>query len=422
MKRMFRLATLVLVFVMLLGSLMICMTGCKKNADNEIILWWPSGRAYQSMLNDALTRFRAVYPDVQVKVQYKDIDAFDAYKYALNDDKTRPDVAILDHVYVQALAKDKQIMNLTDSTADIKAMFPAALYNANTYGTDVYALPMSANTVVLMANLDMLKAAGVVDENGNAKIPKTFDELLDACEKVEASGQIAFAQPLNSFAAMEFASYVARNGGSLISADGKRATFTDEKVVKALSDWKKLSKYANNNTYEEDKFYNGKVAFVEMGSWSLPKVTGSSRRFNCGFSEMVTIDATLPNNSGLGLYSLCVAEKTRNRDAAVALAEFLATDKTIQLAFNQEKKLFPVTNETLSDSYYTDDDAFCVFAAQLQKVAPRPATPAWPAMEQAIVNMLFEVVKSNASDTTSLSAIAQRYQTQVQAEIDNLNR
>lgn len=422
MKRVIRMTALVLALVTLLGGLTIGLTGCKKNADNEIILWWPSGRAYQSMLNEALERFRAEYPDVQVKVQYKDIDAFDAYKYALNDDKTRPDVAILDHVYVQALAKDRQIMDLTDTTADIREKFPETLYGANMYEGGVYALPMSANTVVLMANLDILKAAGVVDADGNAKIPTTFEELLDACEKVEASGQTAFAQPNDSFSAMEFASYVARNGGALVSGDGKTATFTDEKVIKALSQWKQLSQYANRNTYEEDKFYNGKVAFVEMGSWSLPKVTGSSQRFNCGFSEMVTIDASLPNYSGLGLYSLCVAEKTRNREAAVALAKFLATDKTIQLAFNQERKLFPVTNETLSDSYYTENEAFRVFAGQMQKVAARPATPAWPAMEQAIVNMLFEVVRSEDSDLGSITAIARKYETKVQAEIDMLNR
>ena len=233
---------------------------------------------------------------------------------------------------------------------------------------------MSANTVVLMVNKDILKNAGVTDTEGNAKIPSTFDELLAACEQVRGKGYIAFAQPNNSFAAMEFASYVSRNGGAMISDDGKKVNFTDDKVVKALSDWKKLSEFSNNNTYEEDKFYNGKVAFVEMGSWSLPKVTGSSELFDCGFAEMVTIDASLPNYSGLGLYSLCVANKSAHKDVATELAKFLATDKTIQLAFNKEKKLFPVTNETLGDSYYTENDAFKVFASQLRKVTPRPAT------------------------------------------------
>lgn len=421
MRRFLKKISFALILAVVLSVFSVCFAACSGKKDNEIILWWPSGRAYQSMLDEALTRFKAEHQGVNIKVQYKDIDAFDAYKYALNDDKTRPDVAILDHVYVQALAKDNQIADLTDSTSDIKDLFPDALYGANDFNGRTYALPMSANTVVLMVNKDILKNAGVTDTEGNAKIPSTFDELLAACEQVRGNGYIAFAQPNNSFAAMEFASYVSRNGGAMISDDGKKVNFTDDKVVKALSDWKKLSEFSNNNTYEEDKFYNGKVAFVEMGSWSLPKVTGSSELFDCGFAEMVTIDASLPNYSGLGLYSLCVANKSAHKDVATELAKFLATDKTIQLAFNKEKKLFPVTNETLGDSYYTENDAFKVFASQLRKVTPRPATPVWPAMEQAIVNMLFEVVGSSSSDAATIRAIAQKYQSNVQAEIDRLN-
>lgn len=402
---------LVLAAVLLAVTLVACLSACK--TVDGIILWWPSGRAYQSMINDVLARFKQQHPDAKITVQYKDIDAFEAYKYALNDDKTRPDVAIIDHVYVQALARDNQILNLKDEGAEeLKDKFPQSLYNANVYKDGVYALPMSANTVVLMVNRDILKKCGV------ESIPTTFDELIAACEKVEESGEIAFAQPKNSFAAMEFASYVSRNGGEMISADGKTALLDSDKVVKALQDWKRLSKFVNTNEYEESKFYNGKVAFVEMGSWSLPKVTGSSKLFDCGFYEMVTIDPDLPNYSGLGLYSLCVARKTRDKELAVALAEFLATDKTVQLAFNKEKKLFPVTNEALADDYYANDDAFKVFASQLNKVTPRPATPVWQSMESAIVNMLFEVVGSPSSAAADIKAIAKKYQDNIQAEIN----
>lgn len=404
------------IVIILLFSCLFVFASCGQKSD-DIILWWPSGRAYISMLDDALSRFNEIYPDVTVKVQYKDIDAFDAYKMALNDDKTRPDVAIIDHVYVQALAEDNQLLNLSANGIDeIKDLFPNALYQANMYDGNVYALPMSANTVVLMVNKDMLKSCGIVDEKGEAKIPSSYDELIADCQIIQEKGKIAFAQPLNSFAAMEFASYVSRNGGSLISSDGRTVTFSDEGVVQALNDWKELSTFANSNAYEEDKFYNGKVAFVEMGSWSLANVTGSSARFDCGFAEMVTMNSDV-NYSGLGLYSLCVAKKTRNEQNALTLAKFLSTDKTIQLAFNKEKNLFPVTNEALQDSYYTESDALSVFASQLQKVTPRPATPVWPDMESAIINMLREVVTSNTDD---YSTIINKYQTLVQSAIDRL--
>ena len=409
---------LLLVLIVVLSCFCAMFVACNDKNDGEIILWWPSGRAYVNMLNDALQRFQLQYPEAKIKVQYKDIDAFDAYKMALNDDKTRPDVAIIDHVYVQALAHDDQLLNLTShGTADFDKNFPENLYQANAYAGNVYALPFSANTIVLMVNKDILRACGIVDEKGEAKFPTTFDELLADCETVQNKGYIAFAQPLNSFSAMAFASYVSRCGGSMVSADGKTVTFDNDGVLKALDCWKKLSAFANANSYEEDKFYSGKVAFVEMGSWSLPKITGSSKLFDSGFAEMVSIDSEIANYSGLGVYSLCVSLKTRNKQLSVALAEFLASDKTIQLSFNKEKKLFPVTNEALSDSYYTENEAFKVFANQLQKVTPRPATPVWPDMEQAIINMLLEI-----KDAEDLSVVVTKYQNGVQSAIDRLEK
>lgn len=391
--------------------------GCGGDSD-ELIVWWPSGKAYISIINDAVARFKEDNPDVEIRVMHKDIDAFDAYKFALNDDKTRPDVAIIDHVYVQALAQQNQLTNLSESGTDaIKDLFPASLYNANMFDGDAYALPMSANTVVLMVNNDILKECGIVDGQGNAKHPTTYEELIADCEIIKSKNKVAFAQPLNSFAVMEFTSYVSRNGGAMVSEDGKTITFDNEGVVKALRNWKEMSKYANANAYEEDKFYSGKVAFVEMGSWSLPNVTGSSARFDCGFSEMVTIDANVQNYSGLGLYSLCVARKTRDREAAVKLASFLATDSKVQLAFNKEKNLFPVTNETLADEFYTDNDAYKVFVSQMQKTTPRPATPVWPDMEQALINMLREVTTSTSDDFSSIIA---SYQRAVQQASDRL--
>lgn len=409
--------TAILLMLLLACAAAIGAAGCGGSRD-DLIVWWPSGKDYRQIIDDVLEDFKTDYPDVQVKVAYKDMDAFDAYKMALQDDKTRPDVAIIDHVYVQALAQSKQLLNLSESvTAELKAKYPEALYNANSYDGNVYALPMSANTVVLMVNPKILKDSGVVDGSGEADIPETFEELVAACEKIKAAGKTAFAQPMNSFAAMPFAAYVSRNGGSMMSADGKTVTFDDEGVLKALANWKELSNYANTNAYEEDKFYTGGVAFCEMGSWSLSNVTGAAKKFDCAFAEMVKIDPALPNYSGLGLYSLCIPAKTRNKEAALALAEYLSTNKDVQLRFNQAKNLFPVTNEALGDEYYTGNDALNVFAAQLQKVTPRPATPVWPDMEQAIINMLREVVMSDTSDFT---AIVSKYNARVQGSLDRL--
>lgn len=407
---------LITVVVMLALCCVLGFVGCN-NASDELVIWWPSGQVMEKVIEDAIAAFKADHPDVNIKIVNKPVDAFDAYRYALNDRKTCPDVAILDHVYVQALAHDGQLANLSEMGADeIKELYPSSVFEANCYNGDAYALPFSANTVVLMYNKDILKACGIVDENGEAKAPTTIDELLAACRIIDEKGYTAFAQPLNWFSAMEFASYVARRGGKLVSDDYKQVLLTSDEVMAAIGDWKALSEFVNKNAYEEDKFYTGKVAFVEMGSWSLNKVTGSTARFDCGFAEMVTLDPDITNYSGLGLYSLCIAQSSDKKAEAYEFAKYLSTDKTVQMAYNKAENLFPVTLEALADEYYTQSETFSVFADQLQKVAARPGTPVWPDIEQAIVNMLIEVVRTDGDYTQ----IVQKYQNSTQEATDRI--
>lgn len=404
--------SLIVCMVLIVATLTAVFVGCNGNSNdpNQITVWWPSGKAMQDIIENAVKDFTATHPEAKINIVNKPVDAFEAYKYALNDNKTRPDVAIVDHVYIAALANDKQLADLTAlGCDDVKSLYPQNVYEACAYDGQVYGLPFSANTVVLMYNKDILSACGVT-------VPKTMDELIAACKTVSEKGYIAFAQPQNDFAVMEFVSYAARCGGKVVSDDYKTVTFDNSGVSKAIDKWIALSKYASQSTYEEDKFYNGKVAFVEMGSWALTSVTGSSKRFDCGFAEMVTIDEDTPNYSGLGLYSLCIAEKSANKQLALEFAKYLSTNKTVQLAYNKDKNLFPVTNEALSDEYYTQNDALKVYAAQLQKVAARPSTPVWPDMESALQNMLFEIVRSDGNYST----IVTKYQNKVQQATDRV--
>ncbi len=393
---------------------LVFLTGCQSGADDDAIkLWWPSGIVMEQIITDAIADYQVDHPDTKIDVVYKPMDAFDAYKYALNDNKTRPDIAILDHVYVQALAFDGLLANLSDlGSDDLKSSYPEAIYNANTFENDAYALPFSANTVVLMYNKNLLSSVGI------DKAPVTLEELLADCETVSQNGYKAFAQPLNDFSVMEFSSYVARHNGKLVSDDYKDVLLDSPEVMAAISDWVKLSKYVNKSSYEEDQFYIGNVAFVEMGSWALSKVTGEVATFDCGFAPMVTLQDGVSNYSGLGLYSLTIAKQTNHTEEAYKFARYLSTNKEVQLAFNQEKNLFPVTLDALQDQYYTGDEALSVYANQLLTVAPRPGTPIWPDLELAIVDMLHSAVL--AQQLSDISAIVDRYQNQAQEAADRL--
>ena len=386
-----------LVLIILVVFTVLTLFGCRKPKDeNEIVIWWPSGKEMQTLIEGAIEEYKEINPDVTIRVVKKaGLDVYDAYKIAINDNNSRPDIAILDHVYVQALAHENLLADLSSmgSDTEVKSKYPENIYAANMYNGKNYGLPLSANTVVLMYNKNILADCGVTT------IPTTFEELVAACEKVAAKNYIPFAQPINdSFVAMEFASYVARVGGSLVSDDYKTVKINSTAVRTAIDKWNQLSKYASQAEYEEGKFYTGKVAFIEMGSWNLSKVSGATALFECGYTEMVSLDSSYSNYSGLGLYSFVVSEKSEVKEDAYDFIKFLSTDKEFQLGFAQSKDLLPVTYEALADPYYTNDPALSVFAAQLQKVSSIPGTPIWPVMEKQIVNMLFRVVKAKSED------------------------
>lgn len=375
------------------------MSACGGGDDSKTIkIWWPSGAKYKTIITNAQSTFEKAHPEYKVKITYKaGLDLYQTYQIALNDPKSRPDIAILDHVYVSSLAHEGQVANLTSLGADntIRTLFPDTVYQANRYLGNTYGLPLSANTVALMYNKDIL------EDNGIEDAPKTFTELKNDLQTIQDAGkanQIPFAQPINStFCAMEFASYVARLGGKIVSDDYRTCLIDSNEVKDAVNKWVELSKFASQAEYEESKFYEGFCGFIEMGSWNLYKVTGTTALFDLGVSEMVTIDPQISNYSGLGLYSLVVTEKSANKELAYEFAKYLSTDKQTQLDFADVDDLFPCTTEALADKKYTEDPILSVFASQLTKVAARPGSPAWPAMEKSIVNMLYRAVKATTS-------------------------
>lgn len=103
----------------------------------------------------------------------------------------------------------------------------------------LYAIPSSVENRALIYNKDLLRRAGFVDAHGEAQPPRTWEELETmAVRLTERDEQNRLRQlgltlaygtttpPLYLFGWME--------GGHFLSEDGRKATFDDPRVVKAL--------------------------------------------------------------------------------------------------------------------------------------------------------------------------------------------
>jgi multiple sugar transport system substrate-binding protein len=102
-----------------------------------------------------------------------------------------------------------------------------------------YALPYVTSTPILLYNEDVFKKAGL-DPNSP---PQTWSEVKAAAQKIVDTHAARFGY-LDGWDgnAWIFESYVQGMGGSMLNQDQTKATFNDERGVRALTYWRDLVK------------------------------------------------------------------------------------------------------------------------------------------------------------------------------------
>lgn len=112
----------------------------------------------------------------------------------------------------------------------------ADIAEAFTYDGKIYASPYSILYNVILYNKEVFEAAGVSSE------PQTFEEFLDACEKIKAFGVTPIAFKNDSWAGfIWFQALIASYEPQLYQdlCDGT-AKYTDERVVEVMNIWKDM--------------------------------------------------------------------------------------------------------------------------------------------------------------------------------------
>ncbi len=130
----------------------------------------------------------------------------------------------------------------------------------------IYVIGMDVNTQNLLYRADILDKLGIA-------VPKTYDEVLAAAEKIKAAGIVAY--PLGATMKSgwnlgeEFVNMYLGFGGSFFGADGAPAV-KNEAGMKTLAMLKKLTAYMDpeylvaDSTYVQQQFQQGKIAMANL--------------------------------------------------------------------------------------------------------------------------------------------------------------
>jgi multiple sugar transport system permease protein len=290
-----------------------------------------------------------------------------------------PDLILFDRYAISewaargAFAKLDQFL-VRDATSD----HPAAIHPENFYKScweeviydnpvtgdrGIFAIPEDVDDRALFYNKDLLKRAGYIDANGEARPPRTWEELEEMTVTLterDSRGlikQLGFAP---NFGNAWLYLYSWMNGGEFMSADRRRCTLNSPPVVQALEWMIRLydsiggaeiayafqggiqSGRVSTAPGELDPFVQGRVAMKIDGYWSFPEVLA---QFGRDLDYAVTAPP-LPAGEiakgrlGFGWVSgwcYAIPSTARHKEAAWELLRFLCSQRAIEIIGDSER-------------------------------------------------------------------------------------
>lgn len=412
-----------LLVVALIATACLALAACNDNNGDDnnkpggelkgsVKIWWPGGSpTIEAAINKAKTEYEAAHEGVTIDIATQSTaDFYSSYTMALMNKDNFPDIAYVDHVFVQRLAYDGLIGNLSDYGADeVKDKFIDSLWSTTQFNGGTYALPMSANVLTVAYNKALLtKVLG--KEFTDADMPKNWDEYIAIGKKIEeynTANNLTGNNKLylttvpagtgnESMGAMFFMSYAARSGGRLMNDNLTAMELATEQNKSAAAKIKQLGDLGYTPTsFSESKFETGKVAFIEMGPWKLVDYSriSASQKDICDirYTNVFPLSSGGQTQGALGLYSLVMTKKTKNAALAADFIKYLTTSDEIQLAHNTVQNLMPTTKTAIANEYYQTAE-WSVFINQLNNIVARPGSAAWPAIQRSLAEYVTQLV------------------------------
>ncbi|UFQ19532.1 MULTISPECIES: extracellular solute-binding protein [Streptomyces] len=268
---------------------------------------------------------------------------------------TLPDVVNVSPDLVAPLAKAGLALDLDKAAGKYeKEYLPGAWKSHQIPGTEgTYAFPWYLNTGPLFYNKRLFKDAGL-DEN---KPPKTYDQLFDQALRLAEKSDGKIATLANVPTIEDFGRY----GVPLMNKEGTGFTFNDAKGVelltkyKELYDAKALDGQALTATPESTgkKFLTEAVAMNPGSALDLEKFKKDAPKLYKNIGITPQISNTGKDN--MYVMGVMVNARTKQTPAAVAFAHFV-TDAKHQMEFAKQVAIFPSTQGSLDDPYFTKQD------------------------------------------------------------------
>ena len=235
----------VISLVLACGMMCGAFTGCGKqpsSSDGKVTISvgnWPNEDSnYYEVWAERVKKFNEIYPDIEI--------IGDEYQYDVSSFMPKAEGGTLPTVYLTHFTEAKKIIE-GGYAADITAQYKEHGYFDKTnefvlenisQDKSVYFIPASMYTLGIVANVNILREAGFVNEDGSLIAPNSFDELAQMAQTInQKTGKAGFLIPTTNNAGGWNFSVIGWNyGAKFMEKQGEKwvATFNSPEAEDAL--------------------------------------------------------------------------------------------------------------------------------------------------------------------------------------------
>ena len=303
---------------------------------------------------------------------------------------------------------------LIRSLDDLVAKYGGDLINDNqkiTIDGKIYAVAFMANAQHLWYRESILNELGIA-------VPSTYEEVIEAAEKIKASGKMA-----NPYGAafqagwnlgQEFVNMYLGHGGEFFKAGSAELNVNNDQGIATLNMLKKLTEVANPDFLTHDT--NAVKEEWESGNLALMHIwnSGSASILDDEGDQMIKADTRLapsPSVAGgskpattLWWDGFGIATNTSDEEAEASFRALLGAATSTEMANNN-----PNATIWLIKGYTPGDVALPVVDAASRGATPYPSLPHMSLLHGALSTEIVEFLQGNESAQKALDDVEAAY-------------
>jgi len=381
--------------------------------------WYAFGGKIEEAKKHLVEEFNKSQDRIEVIAEhqgnYEDLHAKVQASFAAGN---APAVSDLEIASTGVFARSGMIQELTAlaerdaAEVQIEDFNPGLMGNAYVDGK-LYGLPFMRSTPILYKNNTMLKEAGLDPEG-----PRNWAELEEYSRVLKEKGKNGLTMPVDIWF---YEAFVAQSGGTVLSEDGKTATFNSPEGVEPVAFWERLNDeglikipVGNEGGATADKDWANQLSAFKFGSTA--GVTGSLEVANGAGFEMGT--SFMPANKSYGVPTggcqLVMTSKLSDEEKEAAW-EFIKFMTTKENTIYQHKhvgylptRLSAVETEELQQ-LYKEVPHFKTAFEQLEFARPRPMENAYPEIATIIKQAIeLAILDKNVTPQQALDDAAEK--------------